>query len=111
MGNFIWSVALLAFVIIFTAVNSVIICNICDDVISMIDAGLVEDACELWQEKQRYIAFFVRDAEIDVVNAEVKKTEEKIPFEDGEAEADIVSLRDAILEIKHSESITWDSIF
>ena len=55
MGNFYFALGILAFIIIFTAVNSFIICNICDDITEMIDKGDIENACKLWQEKGKYI--------------------------------------------------------
>ena len=48
MGNFIFASILLAAVIIFTAVNSFIICDICDDITACIDSGETERAFELW---------------------------------------------------------------
>ncbi len=110
MGNFICAVVILAFIVIFTGVNSIIVCDICDDMIDLIDAGKADEASRLWKEKQMYVSLFVRDAEIDVVSAEAEKNKEKTPFEDGEAEAAIMSLREAIMELKNSEYFNWQSI-
>lgn len=111
MGNFICAIVILCLIVTFTGVNSIILRDICDDMIGLLDAGKPEEAIELWKDKKAYVALFVRDAEIDVVTAEIKKTEEELPFEDGEAEAKIMSLRDAVLEIKNSEFPNWQSIF
>lgn len=111
MGNVIFASILLSVVIIFTAVNSVIICNICDEIIELIDNGDAESAIALWNAKKDYIQIFVRDAEIDVVSAESEALGESISLEDGEAEMGKLRLRDAVIEIKNSESITLKNVF
>ena len=111
MGNFICAIIILSLIIVFTTVNSFIICNICDDAIALIDEGKTEEACKLWESRWSYIALFVRDAEMDVVNAEVKRFSFESTFEDGEAENGRLELREAIMEVRHSESASWRSIF
>lgn len=103
MGNFVVAIVILSAVMIFTAVNSVIICNLCDEMIDLADKGEIERAKELWQEKKGYLGLFIRDAEIDVVTAELSRSEQSVAIEDGEAEAAIISLKDALEELKHSE--------
>lgn len=111
MGNFAVALVLLSIVIIFTGVNSVVICNICDDIIRLIDENKLEEACRKWEENYEYIAIFVRDAEIDVVNAEAKELKEGIPYEDAEAEAGKIKFRDSVLEIIYSEKPSFQDIF
>ncbi len=111
MGNMIIACILIAFVIIFTCVNSVIICSICDEMISLIDSGRTDDAISLFNEKRAYLAIFIRDAEIDVVSAEAEFLGESISFEDGEAEAGRMRLREAVTELKNSEKPTFQDIF
>ena len=110
MGNFICATVILILMIIFISVNSVIVCNICDDITALIDAGEIEHAAELWQEKMNYIALFVRDAEIDVVTAEAMKIEEATPIEDAEAAPDSLAFRDAVAEVKNSERFCWQGL-
>lgn len=111
MENFIAAIILLTVIIVFTTVNSFIISDICDDIISYIDAGDIKNACELWNNKKGYLALFIRDAEIDVVAAEANALNSQIPFEDGEAEAGKLRLRDAVLELKNSETPKFENIF
>lgn len=111
MGNYICAIIILIIIVIFTAVNSFTVCNICDEMLSLIDENKLEAACELWREKRFYISLFVRDAEIDVVTAEAEEMDQSKVTEDGEAEAAKLRLREAIMEIKRSESFTFESIF
>ncbi len=111
MGNFICALVLLAVIIIFTAVNCTMICNICDDMIALIDEGKIDEAVKLWEEKRTYIAIFVRDAEIDVVTAEAGALGESIALEDGEAEMGRLRLRDAVIELKNSEELNFEDVF
>ncbi len=111
MGNFIFASILLAAVIIFTAVNSFIICGICDDVISYIDSGENELALALWSKRKGYISVFVRDAELDVVTAHAEKLTSDTALEDGEAESAILAFRDAVSEIYHSEYPSFFNVF
>ena len=111
MGNFILASILLAFVIIFTAVNSFIVCGICDDITAYIDSGENEKAFELWNNKRKYISVFVRDAELDVVQAHVEKLTSETPLEDGEAESALLAFRDAVSEVYHSEYPTFYNVF
>ena len=111
MGNMILACILLAFVLIFTVVNSVVICNICDEIILLIDENKTEDALYLWNSKKNYIQYFVRDAEIDVISAEVENLGESVALEDGEAEMGKLRLREAVAEIINSESMTFSNVF
>lgn len=111
MGNFICSLILLSAIILFTVINSVIICNICDKMIELTENGNSEQAIILWQEHKYYISFFVRDAEIDVVTAEADALGESIELEDGEAEIGALRFKEAVAEIKNSEKMTWGNIF
>ncbi len=111
MGNFICSIVILILMVIFISVNSVIVCNICDDITQLIDSGEVEEAAKVWQEKMSYIAFFVRDAEIDVVTAEASKIQQSTPIEDAEAAPDSMSFREAVTEVKNSERFSWQGLF
>ena len=111
MGNFICAVVILSLVVIFTGVNSIIICDICDDMISLAEAENFDELSHIWGQSRGYLSLFIRDAEIDVVDAEIKKVESEVPFEDAEAATDIISLKDAILELRYSESISWLCIF
>lgn len=111
MGNFIFATVLLSIVIIFTGVNSFIICELCDEMIELIDAGYTEEACAIWKENRTYISIFVRDAEIDVVNTEVEAMEGVSSIEDGEAEAGRMRLREAVAEILDSEKVSLADVF
>lgn len=104
MGNFICAVVILSLVVIFTGVNSVIICDICDDMIGLIDSGYTEEAKAIWIEKRDYISVFVRDAEVDVVNSEAESLGVEIPVEDAEAAAATLKFREAVVELRNSES-------
>lgn len=111
MENFIVAIVLLTVIIVFTAVNSFMICSICDEIIMLIDIGEIDKACELWNEKKSYLALFIRDAEIDVVESESSALSSEIPFEDGEAEAGKLRLREAVTELKNSEMPNFKNIF
>ncbi len=111
MENFVLAIVLLSIVVVFTGVNSVVICNICEEIISLAENGYYEDACRKWEESSGYIAIFVRDAEIDVVNAEAKELKSSIPFEDAEAEAGKMRFIDAVTEIIYSEKPSFQDIF
>ena len=110
MGNFIFTTVILVLMVIFISINSVIVCNICDDITALIDAGFLEEAAQRWQEKKNYIALFVRDAEIDVVTAEAMKIQQATPIEDAEAAPDSMAFREAISEVKNSERFTWQGL-
>lgn len=111
MGNFIFATVLLSLVLIFTAVNSVIICNLCDEMTALIDEGKTEEAIAYWKDKKNYIQTFVRDAEIDVVSAEADALGESISIEDGEVEMGKLRLREAISEVKNCEKMTFFNVF
>lgn len=111
MRNLIVACILLASVVSFTAISSARVCSICDEMISLVDAGEIDKAGELWQKNCDYIAYFVRDAEIDVVTAELEGVYESFAVEDGEREAACVALRDAINEISHFERLSFRSVF
>ena len=111
MGNFVCASILLALVLIFTSVNSVVICNFCDEMILLIDEGRYEEAIDYWRSRKNYIQIFVRDAEIDVVSAEADALGESISIEDGEVEMGKLRLREAVTEIKNSEKINFGNVF
>jgi len=111
MGNFVLAIVILSIVILFTGVNSFVICDICEEIISLADNGYYEDACRKWEESSKYIAIFVRDAEIDVVNAEAKELKASLPFEDAEAEVGKMKFVDAVAEIIYSEKPSFQDIF
>ena len=111
MGNFIFASVLLLAVLIFTAVNSVLICNFCDEMTALIDEGKTEEAIAYWKEKKNYLQIFIRDAEIDVVSAEADALGESISIEDGEVEMGKLRLREAITELKNCEKITFGNVF
>lgn len=111
MSNFICAVTLIAVVIIFSVVNSVIICNICDELTRLLDEGNVEKARDLWESKKGYLSFFIRDAEIDVVSSEAAALGESIALEDGEAELGALRFREAVEELRHGELPNIFNIF
>ena len=90
MSNFICAVTLIAVVIIFSVVNSVIICNICDELTRVLDEG---------------------NAEIDVVSSEAAALGESIALEDGEAELGALRFREAVEELRHGELPNIFNIF
>ena len=110
MDNFIIACIILVSIIIFTGVNSYMICDICDDIIALIDSGSDEEAKALWQEKRDYIAIFVRDAEIDVADSEVSSFGTGTAPEDGEAESGRMRFREAISEIRDCEKFNLQDI-
>lgn len=110
MGNFICATVILILMVIFISVNSVMVCNICDEITALIDENDLEAAAELWQEKKNYISLFVRDAEIDVVTAEAMKAEGSTPIEDAESAPNSLAFRDAVAEVKNSELFSWQGL-
>ena len=104
MGNFVYALIILALIIIFTAVNSVIICNICDDITALIEENCVEVACGVWEDNRKYISLFVRDTEIDLVDTAIRQINTQNP--DGKN-----FFIEAVNEVRRSESIYWDCIF
>lgn len=110
MDNFIAALIILAFIVIFTGINSAVICGICDDMIALIDKGKTEEACELWKRRQSYIALFVRDAEIDCVNAEVDALGGMQSNEADAAKAETIRLREAVIELRDSEKPNFQDI-
>lgn len=111
MGNFICSVILLTAVILFAVINSVIICNICGEMIDLAESGNISQAVAMWQEYKYYISYFVRDAEIDVVSAEADALGDSIELEDGEAEIGALRFKEAVTEIINSEKMTFGNVF
>ncbi len=111
MSNFVCAVILLSVALLFTGINSVIICNICDEMIELIDNGNAEKAKEIWYDRRDYLSFFIRDAEIDVVTAEAEAYSKEIAREDGEIEAAATSFRDAITELRHGELPSFLNVF
>lgn len=111
MENFIIATIILSIILIFVSVNSVIICNVCDEITALIDEGKLEEACALWEKKKGYVSIFVRDAEVDCVNSEVGSFGGEYSLEDGEAKLKAMSLREAVNELKHSEVPIFDNIF
>lgn len=111
MGNFIVAVTLISLLLIFTGVNSFIVCSVCDELILLIEEENIDEAKRLWDEKKNYLSFFIRDAEIDVVSAEFNGASAKTANEDGEAESSIIDLKDAVNELMHGEKPTLHNIF
>lgn len=111
MDNFIISIILLAAVLIFTGINSFVICGMVDEITELIDNDEFEKARELWEKRRNYISLFVRDAEIDVVNAEMNASGEGKENEDGEAELSVTDLKDALSELRHGEKPSLFNIF
>ena len=54
---------------------------------------------------------FVRDAEMDVVQAHVEKLTSETALEDGEAESALLAFRDAVSELYHSEYPSFYNVF
>ncbi len=104
MGNFIYAVIILVLIIVFTAVNSVIICNICDDIIGLIEEDSIDIARGIWENNRKYISIFVRDTEIDLVDTAIRQIETQIPDSK-------VLFKEAVNEVRRSESVDWDCIF
>lgn len=111
MGNFISAAIILAIVVAFTGINSAFICNKCDEIIALNDAGNTEEAIALWNESKAYFAIFIRDAEIDVVSSEAESLGESVSLEDGEAELGRMRFSEAVKEIRDSEKIGLQNIF
>lgn len=111
MNNFIIAIVLIAVVVIFTAVNSVYICSVCDDIQALLSEGKTEEAVALWEQKKLYLSLFIRDAEIDVASTEADNLMRLYSNEDGEAEMAKMSFSDAVDEIRLSEKLTFESIF
>lgn len=111
MGNFIIAIILIAVLVLFTGINSFVICSVCDELLLLIDEEKIDEAKLLWEEKKDYLSLFVRDAEMDVVSAELNGAAEKISNEDGEAEFSLTDLKDAINELKHGEKPSFTNIF
>ncbi len=101
MRNFICAVLLLVFVFVFVGINSFIICRDVNEMIGLIDAGSVEEAICLWEEKRDYIAIFVRDAEIDAVDTVIVNNSDDIAQR----------LREAVEEVKNGEMLSLQSVF
>ncbi len=110
MNNFIIACVILIAIVLFTGINSYIICDVCDEIISLIDSGKTDEAKDLWQSKRDYIAVFVRDAEVDVADSEAAALGEGISLEDGEAEMGKMRFREAISEIRDSEKFNLQDI-
>ncbi len=111
MSNYIIALILVACVACFTVFNSVFITDICDDIQELLNENKAKEAVDLWNAKRSYIAIFVRDAEIDVVDAEAKGLESETPLEDAEAENAILKFASAVNEIKQSEKLSFQTIF
>lgn len=111
MENFIIAFLLIAIIAVFISINTYIICNVCEEMISLVESGDTASAKDLWDKKRGYIAVFVRDAEIDVVDAEMDKAEMPIANEDGEAENKNMALIDSIKELMNGEKPNFENIF
>lgn len=109
MNNFIVAIIILAVVIVFSVINSIYICSVCDDITALIDQNKLDEAKKLWEEKKDYISYFVRDAEMDVVSSEAEAIGSDTPIEDGEAVG--MRFREAIGEIKDTEEFSLTNIF
>lgn len=111
MGNFITALILLLAIGIFTAVNSSIICSLCDEMLSLIESGDAKGAIAVWEENRGYFSLFVRDAEIDAVSTEMEKYRDSIENNEYVSTQTEASLRDAINEILDSEKANFGDIF
>ena len=74
MSNFIISLIAIFLIFIFVLINSVVICTICDKMLSLIDSGKIDEAVNLWNDKKYYLSFFVRDGEIDAIDLQTDYT-------------------------------------
>ena len=94
MGNFICSVIIICLIVIFVAVNCLIVDSICEKIIKYIDQNDTESAKAVWSDKKHYLSRFHPDREIDsVTNAT-------------EFEADPARFRQAVTEIRDSEVLS-----
>ena len=50
MNNFIVAIIILAVVIVFSVINSIYICSVCDDITALIDQNKLDEAKKLWEE-------------------------------------------------------------
>ena len=111
MGNFITALRLLLAIGIFTAVNSSILCSLCDEMLALVERGDIDGAIAVWDENKGYFSLFVRDAEIDSVSAEIEKHRASTAKGDGNTAGVESGLRDAINEILDSEKVNFGDIF
>lgn len=111
MGNFITALILLLAIGVFTAVNSSILCALCDEMLSLIERGDINGAIAVWDDNKGYFSLFVRDAEIDAVSAEIEKIRSSFEKDDGSYAVREAGLRDAINEILDSEKANLSDIF
>lgn len=111
MENTILAFILIFIVLIFTGVNSFFICEICDKLIYLAEQEDINALENLWAEKRPYLSLFIRDAEIDSAEAEIKNLQTAIAFEDGETENAKISLTDAINELKNFEKLSFENLF
>lgn len=106
MGNFICAVILLLTVIVFTAVNSYAVLDLCEDMLSYIENSNTSAAIDLWEKKEKYVSLFVRDAETDLINSAILTMSIN-----GESEETVSGLIFAINELKENEQLSFLNLF
>ena len=103
------AVLLVAFTVVF---NSVRIRGICFEMDSLLEAGDYRAAFEKWEEYRTYMAFFIRDGEIDGADLHIRELLRASERGDRDGEQEhLVGLHDALREIINCETVSFGSIF
>ncbi len=110
MGNFKCAIVILALTILLVFVNSVIIHNICDNIISLAENGQTEEAKSLWEKRKDYISFFTRDVEVDLVEAAAQKMNTE-GVEKADAQMHIFAFCEGVSEIRDTNHLNWYNLF
>ncbi len=111
MENLVVAVIILAVLLVFTGVNSFIICNSCEEISSFVNENAFDEAVTRWESRKNYIALFVRDSEIDIVDEQMEELFEVEDGDERELESAKNELLTALTELKQGEAIGWQQIF
>ena len=110
MGNFKCAIVILILTFLLVLVNSVIIFNICDNIITLAENENTSEAVALWEKHSNYIAFFTRDMEIDFVESEALKMNVE-GISEPDKQVHIIAFCEGISEIKDTNHLKWCNLF
>ena len=104
MANLRISLFLLAFVLVFTAVNGIIVSRRCEQILSLCLSGDVAGAVSLYESNEKYFSLFVRDSDTDSAAAAAEGLKSGTP---NSAAAFLLAIR----EIQAGESLAFFNLF
>lgn len=112
MRNFIAAVVIILVVAGAVVLNAAHIKSACGELDSLLAAGEYRKALEKWERERPYMAFFIRDGEIDAADLHLRELELARSRNDRDGEQEhLAEARDALIEMINYESVSLGSIF